>query len=74
MIILARNRSLPALRNFYTTSRKNANLIEKKKDITAVVQLKENNIKSFRSYLTINRHAILCYTICVQCIISFTRS
>ena len=36
-----RNKMLPALRNSYTTSCKNAGLIESKQNITIVFQLKE---------------------------------
>ena len=55
--ILTRNKSPPELFNSYIYSRKNANWIEWKQNITIVVQWKENKIKSLRSYLTINRNA-----------------
>ena len=40
-----RNKMLPALRNSYTTSCKNAGLIESKQNITIVFQLKEKQYK-----------------------------
>ena len=62
-LILGRKKRLPVLRNSYTTSCKNANLIEQRQNITVVVRLKEKkNVKQFRSYLKINRNAnSICY-------------
>ena len=54
-LILARNKVLPALRNFYTTSYKSAGLIELKQNITIVVPLKETQYKIFSQLLDIGQ-------------------
>lgn len=45
MLILARNNTLPVLRNSYTTSRKNANLIEQKHRTQTDVWCKQRSLK-----------------------------